>query len=34
MDVVYKIESVKTALKGYMGDVPVNPVIIEKIFVK
>ena len=34
MDVVHKIESVNTASKGYMGDVPVNPVIIEKISVK
>jgi cyclophilin family peptidyl-prolyl cis-trans isomerase len=34
MDVVDKIESVKTASKGYMGDVPVNPVIIEKIYIK
>jgi len=34
MDVVEKIESVKTASRGYMGDVPVNSVIIEKISVK
>ncbi len=34
MDVVDKIESVKTASKGYMDDVPVNPVIIERVSVK
>lgn len=34
MDIVDKIESVKTAAKGDMNDVPVNPVIIEKISVK
>jgi len=34
MDVVNKIENVETAFRGFMGDVPVNPVIIEKIFVK
>jgi len=34
MDVVDKIEGVNTASRGYMGDVPVNPVIIEKISVK
>ena len=34
MAVVDKIEGVKTASRGYMGDVPVNPVIIEKISVK
>ncbi|WP_435548294.1 peptidylprolyl isomerase [Desulfobacterium sp. N47] len=34
MDVVDKIESVEISSKGFMGDVPVNPVIIEKISVK
>jgi len=34
MDVVDKIESVKTASTGYMNDVPVDPVIIEKVSVK
>jgi peptidyl-prolyl cis-trans isomerase B (cyclophilin B) len=34
MDVVDKIESVKTASMGYMNDVPVDPVIIEKVSVK
>jgi len=34
MDVVDKIESVKTASKGYMGNVPVNHLIIQKISVK
>jgi len=34
MDVVDKIENAKTSSKGYMRDVPVDPVIIEKIFVK
>ncbi len=34
MDVVDKIESVKTTSKGYMADVPVNTVLIEKIYVK
>ena len=31
MDVVDRIEGVKTASRGYMGDVPVEPVIIERI---
>jgi len=34
MDVVDKIEIVKTVSQGYMDDVPANPVIIEKIYVK
>jgi cyclophilin family peptidyl-prolyl cis-trans isomerase len=34
MDVVDHIEMVNTGSKGYMDDVPVKPVMIEKIFVK
>ena len=34
MDVVDRIESVETTSKGYMGDVPVDSVIIEKISVR
>ncbi len=34
MDVVEKIENVKTSTQGYMGDVPVNQVIIEKVSLK
>ncbi len=34
MEVVDKIENAKTGSKGHMGDVPVEPVIIEKISVK
>jgi len=34
MDVVDKIERVKTASKNHMDDVPVNPVIIENISVQ
>ena len=34
MDVVDHIEIVNTGSKGYMDDVPVKPVMIEKIFVK
>jgi len=34
MDVVDKIESVKTASSGYMGDVPVNQIVIEKVYTK
>lgn len=34
MDVVDKIESVKTSSQGYMADVPLTPVIIEKVILK
>ena len=34
MDVVDKIESSKTSTQNYMGDVPVTPVVIEKVTVK
>lgn len=34
MDVVDKIESVKTSSQNYMGDVPVEQVVIEKIVLK
>lgn len=34
IDVVDKIEEVRTQPKGFMDDVPASPVIIEKIFIK
>ncbi|MCU0581107.1 MAG: peptidylprolyl isomerase [Syntrophales bacterium] len=34
MDVVDKIEAVRTQPKGFMDDVPASPVLIEKIFIK